>query len=117
MPRGLPSRERPPLHPHTPLCPPAAAQVSPQAALQLIRAGRHPLELQGVAHHLPRLQALLSGLLSASHRTFGTATTWSGEALPKDRGPQAALLGWLLRLLPLLEPAGWPGQPLDSLPG
>lgn len=37
--------------------------------------------------------------------------------MAKDKAPQTVLLGWLLRLLPLLKPEGWPGQPLDLLPG
>lgn len=92
-------------------------QVSPQSALALVRAGRHPLEQQGIAHLLPRLQAALAGVLSSCHRAFGGAMAWSGEAVPKDKAPQAVLLGWLLRLLPLLEPGGWGGAPLELLPG
>jgi hypothetical protein len=92
-------------------------QVSVQATLQLVRAGCHPLELQGIAHHLPRLQTALSALLASAHRAFGSATAWSGEVIPKDKGPQAVLLSWLLRLLPLAEPEGWPGSPLGLLPG
>jgi hypothetical protein len=86
-------------------------------ALQLVRSGRHPLDLQGVAHLLPRVQSALGALLAQCHRTFGSATTWSGEAVAKDKAPQAVLLGWLLRLLPLLRPEGWPGRPLELLPG
>lgn len=92
-------------------------QVSLPAVLQLIRSGRHPFDLQGVPFLLPKVQSSLAGLLSQCHRTFGSATSWSGEAVPKDKAPQAVLLGWLLRLLPLLKPESWPGQPLDLLPG
>ncbi|KAI8469209.1 MAG: cell morphogenesis central region-domain-containing protein [Monoraphidium minutum] len=92
-------------------------QVSLQAALQLVRSGRHPFDLQGIPGLLPRVQSTLAALLGQCHSALGSATAWSGEAVPKDRAPTAALLGWLLRLLPLLRPEGWPGQPLDLLPG
>ncbi len=121
---ALPPAAQPQLPAGPSSSPPSAAaagrrmvQVSPQTALQLVRAGRHPLELQGIEHLLPRLQSALSSLLATSHRSFAAATSWSGEAVPREKAPQAAVLGWVLRLLPLLGPEGWGGAPLGLLPG
>ena len=92
-------------------------QAPMPVALALVRAGRHPLALQGAAHLLPRLQGALAALLSACHRACGGAVGWVAEApaAAKDRGAHAVLLVWVLRLLPLLEPGGWAPPPLDLL--
>lgn len=120
---GLSSTSLLPCSTAFPCLPPAlaacvrAAQLPPSQALDLIRAGQHPFELQGIGHLLPRTQALLAGLLAAQHRVFGAALSFSGEGVPRDKQGALAVFSGAVRLVPYLRPEGWPGlRPLDLLP-
>lgn len=86
--------------------------------LDLIRSGQHPLELQGVAHVLPRVQQQLAVLLAAHHRAFGSLLSINGDAVaPKDKAAQLGLFSWVIKLLPYLRPEQWVVlRPLDYLP-
>jgi len=97
----------------------APPQVPAAQALDLIRSGQHPFELQGIGHLLPKVQQQLSQLLAQHHRSFGSNLSFSNDSMPaKDKQQQhMAIFSSIIRLVPYLKLEQWPVlRPLDLLP-
>ncbi|KAG2450803.1 hypothetical protein HYH02_004640 [Chlamydomonas schloesseri] len=89
------------------------------AAIDLLRRGVQPLEVLGVAAHLPRINAALGKLLESWHPAYGSYVQYGGvDPAWKEKAGGLPLLVALVRLLPYLKPDTWSTRvrPLDVLP-